>query len=160
MSAAPGGVVARSRDFTKTAEFTKIWRYCAVSGVSTVLSLIGLFVFYRVFGLSPRKANVVATCVSTVPSYYLNRSWAWGKNGKSHFMKEVAPFWIIALVSLLISTLVVGFAASRAKGVHSVDERGLILVFANLVTYGFLWIGKFLLFNKVLFKHQEPTAVA
>jgi putative flippase GtrA len=160
MSAASAGVVARARAFTKTAEFTKIWRYCAVSGVSTGLSLIGLFVLYRVVGLTPRKANVIATCIATVPSYYLNRSWAWGRNGKSHFMKEVAPFWTIALVSLLISTLTVGFAASKAKGVHSVDLRGLILVVTNFVTYGVLWIGKFMLFNRLLFKHREPTAVA
>lgn len=158
MSAASAGGVARAKQFTKTPEFTKIWRYCAVSGVSTGLSLIGLFVFYRVFGLSPRKSNVIATCIATVPSYYLNRSWAWGKNGKSHFMKEVAPFWTIALVSLLISTAAVGLAASQSKGIHSVDIRGLVLVLTNFVTYGFLWVGKFILFNKVLFKHREPTA--
>jgi putative flippase GtrA len=159
MSAAPTGRVARAREFSKTPEFTKIWRYCAVSGVSTCLTLVLLFVFYRVGGLSPRKANVIATCIATVPAYYLNRSWAWGKNGKSHFMKEVAPFWTIALVSLFISTEAVGFAASQSKSVHSVDVKGLILVFANFVTYGFLWVGKFMLFNKVLFKHHEPTAV-
>jgi len=36
----------------------------------------------------------------------------------------------------------------------------LILVAANFVTYGFLWVGKFILFNKVLFKHREPAAVS
>jgi hypothetical protein len=33
-------------------------------------------------------------------------------------------------------------------------------VAANLVTYAFLWIGKFILFNKVLFKHREQVAAS
>jgi putative flippase GtrA len=160
MSTASASVSSRARAYVKTSEFTKLWRYCTVSGISTVCSLIGLYVFYRVVGLSPRWANVVATCIATVPSYYLNRSWAWGKNGKSHFMKEVAPFWIIALISLLISTEVVGLAGHESNGIASKDARALILVAANLVTYAVLWSGKFILFNKVLFKHHEPVTAS
>jgi putative flippase GtrA len=160
MSTASSSASSRARAYVKTPEFTKLWRYCTVSGISTVTSLVGLYVFYRVIGLSPRWANVVATCIATVPSYYLNRSWAWGKNGKSHFMKEVAPFWVIALISLLISTEVVGFAGHESTSIASKDVRALILVAANFVTYGFLWVGKFVLFNKVLFKHREPVAAS
>ncbi|HEY5274828.1 MAG TPA: GtrA family protein [Acidimicrobiales bacterium] len=160
MSMAPSSVSTRARAYMKTPEFTKLWRYCTVSGISTVTSLVLLYVFYRVVGLSPRWANVVAACIATVPSYYLNRSWAWGKNGRSHFMKEVAPFWLIALVSLLISTEVVGFAGHESADIASKDVRALILVAANFVTYGFLWVGKFMLFNKLLFKHREPAAVS
>jgi putative flippase GtrA len=158
MSMAPASTSSRARAYVKTPEFTKLWRYCTVSGISTVTSLAGLYIFYRVVGLSPRWANVVATCIATVPSYYLNRSWAWGKNGRSHFMKEVAPFWVIALISLGISTEVVGFAGHETASIASKDVRALILVAANLVTYAFLWVGKFMLFNKVLFKHHEQVA--
>ncbi len=151
---------SRAKAYVKTPEFTKMWRYCTVSGISTVTSLAGLYVFYRIVGLSPRWANVVASCIATVPSYYLNRSWAWGKYGRSHFMKEVAPFWVIAFISLGISTEVVGFAGHESASIASKDTRALILVAANLVTYAFLWIGKFILFNKVLFKHREQVAAS
>jgi putative flippase GtrA len=160
MSIASAGASSRARAYVKTPEFTKLWRYCTVSGISTVTSLVGLYLFYRVVGLSPGWANVVASCIATVPSYYLNRSWAWGKNGKSHFMKEVAPFWIIAFISLLISTVVVRFAGRESVSIASKDVRALILVAANFVTYGFLWVGKFILFNKVLFKQREPATAS
>jgi putative flippase GtrA len=160
MSMASASASSRARAYVKTPEFTKLWRYCTVSGISTVTSLVGLYIFYRVVGLSPGWANVVASCIATVPSYYLNRSWAWGKNGKSHFMKEVAPFWMIAFISLLISTVVVRFAGRESAGIASKDVRALILVAANFVTYGFLWVGKFILFNKVLFKQREPATAS
>ena len=157
MSRASEGVVERARAYTKTPSFTKLWRYCAVSGISTLCTLALLYLFYRVIGLSPFAANIVATCLATIPAYYLNRSWAWGKSGRSHFMREVLPFWLIAIVSLVLSTLAVQFAARQAVNVQSKDVKALILLFANFVTYGALWVGKFTLFNKVLFKHHEPA---
>jgi putative flippase GtrA len=157
MSGASEGVVERTRSYVKTPSFTKVWRYCAVSGISSVCTLAGLYLFYRVVGLSPFAANVVATCIATIPSYYLNRTWAWGRTGRSHFMREVVPFWIIALVSLVLSTLAVQFAARQAVTIHSKDVKALILLIANFFTYGVLWVGKFTIFNKVLFKHREPT---
>lgn len=161
MSQAPATLVARGRAYVRTPDFTKLWRYCAVSGISTVVSLAMLYLFYRVVGLRPAWANVVATCIATVPSYYLNRSWAWGKSGKSHVMREVVPFWVIAFLSLVLSTLAVQFAANQAKGVHSPDAKAAILLFANFVTYGFLWVAKFILFNKVLFKsHSADLGLA
>ena len=129
--------------------------------ISTVLSLGVLYVFYRVVGLSATWANVVATTIATVPSYYLNRTWAWGHSGKSHLWREVVPFWAIAFVSLGLSTLAVTFAAREAHHLARAHEvqTGLVLL-ANFITYGAMWVGKFMLFNKVLFKHREPAAVS
>jgi putative flippase GtrA len=135
----------------------KVWRYCAVSGISTVCSLGLFYLFYREVGLSPVAANITATCIATVPAYYLNRSWAWGKSGRSHFMREVVPFWAIALISLVISTIAVHYAARHTVNIHSKDVKALILLGVNLVTYGVLWVAKFAVFNKLLFKHHEPT---
>src|SRR5487761_2088266 len=157
MSAAPAGRLERLRIYRKTSEFTKLWRYCAVSGVSTVTTLVAFYSSYRIIGFSPLSSNVLATCVATVPNYYLNRSWAWGRTGRSHFMREVVPFWVIAFVSLVLSTLAVQFAAREAVNVASKDVKTLILLFANFVTYGAIWVAKFVFFNKVLFKHRGPN---
>jgi putative flippase GtrA len=155
MSLASEGSFARAQRYAKSPEFTKLWRYLAVSGVSTFLSLAMLYLFYRVVGLTPTWANVVATCIATVPSYYLNRTWAWGKSGPSHLWREVVPFWVIAFFSLVLSTLAVRYAGHEASSLHSKDAKALVLLFANFVTYGFLWVAKFIFFNKVLFKHHE-----
>jgi putative flippase GtrA len=138
-------------------DLAKIVRYGTISVVSTAISLSGLFVFYRWIGLSPTWSNVVATCIATVPYYYLNRLWVFKKSGRSHLTKEVLPFWTIAFVSLVLSTLAVKFAGSQVHSISSKNVRGVILVAANFATYGILWIAKFVVFNRYLFRVEEDS---
>ena len=63
-----------------------------------------------------RAANVVACAVATVPSYYLNRCWAWGRRGRSHLWKEVVPFWVIAFAGLALSTWAADLGSALARG--------------------------------------------
>ena len=128
-------------------------RYSLVSVVSVIVSQVVLFAAQSFW--SARTSNIVAVCVSAVPSYYLNRAWAWGKTGKSHFMKEIVPFWSLALLGLIISTWAADFAETNAHHVTSSDLMARVVVnLAALAAFGVLWVGKFFIFNKVLFAHQ------
>ncbi|MCU1494675.1 MAG: hypothetical protein JWO62_2439 [Acidimicrobiaceae bacterium] len=148
----------RAREFRRTPGFSKLWRYATVSVISTVMTLGGLYLFFRVLKVgSAAESNLIAASISTVPSYYLNRSWAWGKTGKSHVMREVVPFWVIAFISLGLSTVAVDFADHEAKmHLHSHHLETFFVLGANFATYGLIWVGKFMLFNKVLF--AKPAA--
>lgn len=140
-------------------ELRKLLRYGTISVVSTAISLSGLFVFYRWIGLSPTWSNILATCIATVPYYYLNRMWVFKKVGRSHLTREVLPFWTIAFVSLVLSTLAVKFAGSQVHSIASKDVRGAILVAANFATYGILWIAKFFVFNRYLFHVEKEQTL-
>ncbi len=144
----------------KTPDFAKLWRYATVSVISTVISLGGLYLFFRVIKIgSAAESNALASGIATVPSYYLNRTWAWGKTGKSHLMREVVPFWVIAAISVVLSTIAVSFADHEAhRHLHSHTLETLVVEGANFVTYGIIWVGKFILFNKVLFVKPAPGA--
>jgi putative flippase GtrA len=149
------------RSSIRSHDFGKLLRYGTISVVSTAISLSGLFVFYRWIGLSPTWSNILATCIATVPYYYLNRLWVFKKSGRSHLTKEVLPFWTIAFVSLVLSTLAVKFAGSQVHSISSKNVRGAILVAANFATYGILWIAKFVVFDRYLFntrREATPTA--
>jgi putative flippase GtrA len=145
------------RESVGSHDLGKILRYGTISVVSTVISLSGLFIFYRWIGLSPTWSNILATCIATVPYYYLNRIWVFKKSGRSHLTREVLPFWTIAFVSLVLSTLAVKFAGAQVHSISSKNVRGAILVAANLATYGILWIAKFVVFNRYLFKTDRET---
>ncbi len=161
MATALSSRVQRVKALARTAEFKRLLRYATVSAVTTVISLGMLYVFFRVLKVgSAARANILATAIATVPSYYFNRTWAWGKSGKSHLMREVIPFWVIAFVSLVLSTLAVGFAAHEAHHITRSHTGVTVLVeLANLFTYGVLWIGKYVLFTKVLFTHPKAVVV-
>lgn len=152
----PRSLLERSR----TPGGRKMVRYSLVSVISVIVSQIVLF-FAQGFW-SARTANIVAVCISAVPSYYLNRAWAWGKTGKSHFIKEIVPFWSLALLGLVLSTFAADWAETNAYRVTG-SELGqrLVVNFAALAAFGILWVGKFFIFNKVLFAHRpEPSLPA
>ncbi|HEV2361638.1 MAG TPA: GtrA family protein [Acidimicrobiales bacterium] len=152
-------LVERARSFAKQPKVVRLWKYAGVSVISTVLTNVLLFLFYHTFSIaSAMVCNVLATSITTVPAYYLNRTWTWGKSGKSHVWREVVPFWTIAAISLVLSTLAVGVAAHNADHLtHSKLYTALLVDFANLATYGFIWIFKFVLYNKYLFVHDSSA---
>jgi putative flippase GtrA len=149
----PSSLLERAR----TPGGRKLVRYSLVSVVSVAVSQVVLFVAQ--FAWSARTSNIVAVCVSAVPSYQLNRAWAWGKTGRSHLMKEIVPFWGMALLGLVLSTWSAGFAESHAASVtSSALGQKLVVNLAALAAFGVLWIAKFVILNRVLFAHPGHPA--
>lgn len=148
--------------YAHTGEGKKLVKYTAVSGVSVVAFEALLFVTLGLLHWDARWANVFSVSVSAIPSYYLNRKWAWGKSGRSHLMKEVVPFWGMAFLGLLLSTWTADFSKSEADSLtNSHLIQTFIVMLGTLAAFGVLWVGKFIVLNKVLFvHHHEQTPVA
>src|SRR5687768_15644647 len=100
-------------EHARSPEGKKLVRYTMVSIISVIFSQIILAMMFGVFHWTARSANIMATAVGTVPSYELNRKWAWGKKGRGHFLKEVLPFWTLAFIGLAFSTWAAGFAEEQ-----------------------------------------------
>ncbi len=127
-----------------------------MSGVTSVLSLAILAGLIRFDVTSPARANVISAVAGIGPSFALNRRWAWKRSGRGSMAREVLPFWIYALVSLVLSTIAVERAGVWADSVAlPPGRRTLVIVLANLATYGALWIGQFLLLDRVLFRDRS-----
>jgi putative flippase GtrA len=134
-----------------TPEGKKIFRYSMVSVVSTAVSFSVIFFLYGVFRVvSEVPSTVIGNAVATFPSYWLNRSWAWGKSGRSHLTKEVLPFWVIAATGIAFS--IIGADVARQIGIdhhwHHVAKTALVL-FANILSFAIFWVLKLLIFNKL-----------
>lgn len=134
----------------------QLLRYSAVSGVSTGTSLTVLGVLVGVFGVNAVIANVCATAVGTVPSFELNRRWVWFDHSKRSVPRQVAPFCMLSLAGLAISTLTVRVVSARTidfgRGWHTLAVEG-----ANLAAYASLWVVQFLLLDLVLFRQRRPS---
>ena len=145
--------VSRALAFRRTAHFKRLWKYASVSIISTLVTQVVLFLTYHVLSWgSAMECNVIATVVASVPAYYLNRSWTWGKKGRSNIWGEVVPFWSIALIAMVLSTVAVGVAAHNADRItHGSLERALLVNGANLVTYAVLWTARYFVLNRFLF---------
>jgi len=148
----PSSLLERAR----TPGGRKLVRYSLVSVISVVVSQIILF--FAQFAWSARTSNIVAVLISAVPSYQLNRAWAWGKTGRSHLMKEIVPFWGMAFLGLVLSTWSADFAESHAASLTSSTlGQKLVVNAAALAAFGVLWIAKFIVLNRVLFAPAPHT---
>jgi len=133
----------------------KVLRYSLVSLISIAVSQSVLVVAFGMLHWTARVANVAACAVATVPSYYLNRSWAWGRRGRSHLWKEVVPFWALAFAGLGLSTWAADLGATLAgQAAASHAATTAIVMTASLLAFGVLWVGKFVIFNAVLFTER------
>jgi putative flippase GtrA len=126
----------------------KSLRYLAVSAFNVILGQCMLIVFNKLFGFGFELSNVAAVIIGSVPAYFLSRYWVWKKTGKNHLLKEVVPFWSLALAGLVASTLLVGVAEGYSDSV-------LVLMGSNFVAFGGVWVAKFFILEKILFKNEE-----
>ncbi|HUQ39536.1 MAG TPA: GtrA family protein [Acidimicrobiales bacterium] len=134
----------------------RLYKYSLVSVVAVAVGQAVLALCFGVLHWSAAEANVAACAAGTVPSYILNRRWVWGKGGRSHLVKEVLPFWFLAFLGLVLSTLSASVAEGRAADITSHRfGQTLIVMAANLGAFGVLWLGKFFFFEKVLFAHDR-----
>src|SRR5690349_21105318 len=102
--------IADLRARAKTPSAQRAIKYTLVSVISVIVSQISLILLFGVAHWTARSANIAACTIGGVPSYWLNRRWAWGKTGKSHIWKEHLPFWSLTFLGLAMSTWAADFA--------------------------------------------------
>jgi len=143
--------------WTKSHQGRKIIRFTSVSVISTVVSNVSLFIlYYPKFVTNEILATFLGNLIATLPAYNLNRRWTWGKTGKSHWRKEIVPFWAMSLVGILFSTFISQFAKQL---VHHHPHWGqsinsLILMGFNLASFGIFWVLKMALFNRIFHTNE------
>ncbi|MEZ5207129.1 MAG: GtrA family protein [Acidimicrobiales bacterium] len=125
----------------------KGFKYSLVSVVN-VLFGGGLLLLLQTH-MNPTEANVLSVMVSSVPAYYMNRAWVWGKRGKSHLKREVLPFWFFVVAGLILSTIAIHFAEDHT-------ENKFVILFVQLCAFGVLWVLRFFLLDRLF--HLEADA--
>jgi putative flippase GtrA len=126
-----------------------------VSVISTIVSFGVLALVFGVFHWWGEVGSTVfANVVATVPSYFLNRQWVWGKGGRSHLMKEIVPFWVMSAIGIVVS--IGGAAVAHHIGkVHHLSHpaQTAVVLLANLISFGLFWVLKYMLYNRLFHVH-------
>jgi putative flippase GtrA len=137
--------------WSKTRQGKKLIRYTLSSVITTGVSFSCIVIFYGLKIIpgviwSTLAGNVVAT----LPSYHLNRLWAWGKRGKSAFRKEIVPYWSLAFAGIAFSQIGAFTARDIVRAHHwsHLLNTGLVAV-TNLLCFAIFWVLKLLVFNKI-----------
>lgn len=133
-----------------TPRWRRWWRYAVTSAVATLISESTLLVLYGTGMLDATVAAVMANLAGTFPSYAMSRYWIWPEGDRTHVTRQVVVYWLISFVSLVVSSAVTGFAAAHAPAGHVAHL--MVVGVAYVGTYGVLWVGKFVLYQLVVFR--------
>ena len=151
-------VVARSFDWVERMppQLRRWWRYGITSVVATAVSEAVLVVVYASGLLGASASAVVASLVGAVPSYVMSRYWIWAEADRAHFGRQASGFFVVSVLSLVISSVLTGVAANHAPRSHAAHVAVVATVYVGV--YGLLWVVKFVLYQRVLFRSQRPAA--
>lgn len=129
----------------------KLLRFGAVSAFNVVFGQSLLYAAQTVLKWPAVGSNIFSVTVSAVPAYLLSRYWVWQKRGKNHLMKEVIPFWSLAILGFVLSTTAVWFVERQW------DPQPIFINLTNLAAFGVVWVSKFFILDRFLFKVDEPV---
>lgn len=141
----------RAADWLRSDAGRTLFKYSIASVVATAVSQLTLLLLYGVFSaMNARDAAITATLTGAVPSYFLNRNWAWSRSGRSRLWGEVVPYVVTSVAGLVFSTWSSDVTAGHvARLSHS--WRTALVSLAYLGSFGALWVAKFVLFNRLVF---------
>lgn len=125
-------------------------RYVLVSAVNVVNHQLILQLALQLWSWSGGWANAFAASVAAIPAYFMSRYWVWEVRGRSSMRGEVLPFWAIALVGLVVSSL-------TAEAADRLFDNRLMISAGSLFGYFVVWVAKFLLLD-MLFGRSRSSA--
>lgn len=125
-------------------------RYVLVSVVNVVNHQLVLQLALLSWGWSGGWANAFAASVAAVPAYFMSRYWVWEVRGRSSMRGEVLPFWAIALVGLVVSSL-------TAEAADRLFDDRLMISAGSLLGYFCVWVAKFLILDRLFGRSRVST---
>lgn len=146
----------RAWAWAHTHEGRKLVRFTSVSVISTAVSYVFIFLFVGTGWVGNEiEATIFGNLIATVPSYQLNRTWTWGKHGRSHVRKEIIPFWALSIMGIAFSTFGALIARDivQAHHLHTLVKAFLVATF-NVVSFAVFWVLKLWVFNRIF--HVDP----
>ena len=147
MKISPSAVIDRAR----SEQGRKQIRYAAVSVVfvpvgQILIQVLGAMVFDRDY----TKASIVAAAILTVPNFFANKMWVWKDTSRDKLRTQVLVFWVAAMLGVAAAT---GLTYLVEQQFHNEGAVEALAVFcAQLVGFGIVWVGRYLILDRWLFK--------
>lgn len=123
----------------------KLFKYSMASVVGVGVGQPVLWICFGPLGWSAVPANLASVSAGAVPNYLINRRWTWHQTGKNRLWGEVVPFWVMSALGMLLSLWAVSYAERRWDTTFAVAV-------AQLTGFGVLWLAKFVVLDKVMWK--------
>ncbi|HEY7045270.1 MAG TPA: GtrA family protein [Nocardioidaceae bacterium] len=128
----------------------KILRYTTGSVVAAICSEVTFVVVYGGLDASPAWATCIGWLAGAIPNFWLNRSWTWRVRGRPHLLREVLPYVVIIVVTLVTAVVVTAAVDNWLKGKDlGPGVQTFLVSLAFLGVYGAMFLLRFFLLDKL-----------
>ena len=139
----------------RSPTIVKLLKYSSASFAGLIVGQSVLALFYSGLEWGAIPSNLVSVAIGAIPNYLINRYWTWHQTGKNRLWGEVVPFWVMSFLGMVVSLFTVSYAEDRWG-------TGLAVAIAQVAGFGVLWLAKFLVLDKVMWRivHEIQPEVA
>ncbi len=146
MDLSPWNLIA----YARTEDALKKLRYVGVSAIFVPLGQ-GLIQVFGVWLEGYTVATLLVAAVVTVPNFFANKHFVWRVTSRENLRSQVLVFWVAMMLGVALATLFTYFV-ENAMANQTVLIRGASVCFAQLLGFGIVWVGRFLILDRWLFK--------
>jgi putative flippase GtrA len=141
--------------YSRTEGIHKKLRYAAVSVVFVPIAQI----LIQILGLwlhNYTAASLLEAAILTVPNFFANKHFVWRVTSRENLRSQVLVFWVAAMLGITLATLFTHLV-ENAMGDRTDVVRGAAVLVAQLLGLGVVWVGRFLVLDRWLFKLAADT---
>ena len=157
----PSGLLEHAR----SVEGRKQLRYAGISVVfvplgQALIQIFALLIHNKHGDGNFTVASILSAAILTFPNFYANKRWVWHDTNSDKLRTQVLVFWVAAMLGVTLATLLTALVEHQARHqTHLV--QAICVFFAQLVGFGIVWVGRYVILDKWLFKvthhGEEPS---
>lgn len=147
MKFSPAGLLEHAR----SDEGRKQLRYAGVSVVFVPLGQLFVQLFLRFTDWEAALSVLVTACLLTIPNYFANKILVWRDITKDRLRTQITVFWVAAMLGTGFAMALTTLAEQLTKS-NSELTQAIWIFFAQLAGYGIVWVARYLVLDKWIFK--------
>jgi len=157
----PSSVLAHA----KSENGRKQLRYAAISVVFVpVGQLLIQILAATVFADNKNNftlASITSAAILTFPNFFANKYFVWKATSRDNLRTQILVFWVAAMLGVSAATGLTWLVEQQVHDKVSDLVEAIAVFFAQLVGFGIVWVGRYLILDKWLFMRthhgDEPS---
>lgn len=130
-------------------------RYAAVSVVFVPIGQV----LIQILGLwlqNYTAASLLQAGIITIPNFFANKHFVWRVTSGEKLRSQVLVFWVAVMLGVALATLFTHLVES-ATADRTTLARGAAVFVAQMLGLGIIWVGRFLILDRWLFKFASDV---
>jgi putative flippase GtrA len=135
-------------------------RYTIGSVIAAAVSVV-VFAVLLLVGVGTTVCSILAFVAGAIPNWILNRRWAWQRQGRPVFAREVFAYIVISLLTLVAASAATAWTKGEVPSLTASHGLRVALVTASyLAVFALLFVFRFALYEVWIFSGRSRVRAA